>query len=402
MDLFRAYSSISRNYYSLEVDEFENDFLNSKQRIEDFFRIANKERLSMDFEVLDELRNYHSMSIVYFGILLNEKLNVDMQIIINDFNFNFKYYWSIMCFYHDLGYVFENDSSYIYKIRKKNYESRIRGYNYFFRIANSGICYDGMFFNSYKRNLMLSYNQIFMTNYINRKNTITTESEFDDIRNLNYIKIRCFDHNVNISKSQYMKKTVENYYKYRKNEMHRYDHGILGGYRMFDSLTKNYVINMREESRKTYFVKNNLFYRIEQIPLFAYMADCIVAHNIFFPDESKISTYRDYNLEELINYNRPIKLLDNPLLFMLCLLDSIDPIKYFSKMGSKVVDILKSININFIKDRFELSYIENSVITSEQFLGYINRIDKLGLWLGINTTIDENNHNPKILIDIEK
>lgn len=126
------------------------------------------------------------------------------------------------------------------------------------------------------------------------------------------------------------------------------DHGILGGYMLFNNLVKNYVNKMANEPNKTEFIVDDRHCSIEQISLFAYMADCIVSHNIFFPNPSDKGIYREYGLNELTKYHKPVKFKSNPLLFLLYLVDSIDPIKYFEqKTNLKYDEILKSIKIDF-------------------------------------------------------
>mgnify|MGYP003292868422 CR=1 FL=1 len=124
------------------LQNLEEDFNLTKDKIRRYFEIASKENLSYDFEVLEELREQHSMSLVYLGILFNDKLNINIKIENKDIHYPFNYVWNILCFYHDLGYIFENDKSYVYKVRKRNQDNQIKGYNYKWNTINSRICFD--------------------------------------------------------------------------------------------------------------------------------------------------------------------------------------------------------------------------------------------------------------------
>lgn len=399
MNLFDEFKNICRQYYYEETINLEEDFNLTKDKIRRYFEIASKENLSYDFEGLEELREQHSMSLVYLGILFNDKLNINIKIENNDIHYPFNYVWNILCFYHDLGYIFENDKSYIYKVRKRNQDNQIKGYNYKWNIINSKICFDCGFNFSYNRRFTNSCNQVFMNYSRKLNNTIVNEEEFNIIKNMKDITVYYYDTQIVVKKSQFYKSTAEKYYKYRIEEMGKYDHGILGGYMLFNNLVHNYIIKMQEEENKAYFIKNSKIFRIDQLTLFSYISDCIVNHNIFFPTDNNIHVYEEYGLNELILFNKPFKLRDNPLLFLLYLVDSLDPIKYFNKETSlNSEQILKSINISFIDKGFELNKGVNSSIDDSLFKNYIEKISTLASWLDVQ--INMNTENTKIKIEI--
>lgn len=118
--------------------------------------------------------------------------------------------------------------------------------------------------------------------------------------------------------------------------------------------------------------------------------DCIASHNIFFPNQSYEGIYSEYGLNELIKYHKPVKFDSNPLLFLLYLVDSIDPIKYFEqKTNLKYDEILKSIKINFPSfNTIKLSISNLFGIRNEIIEEYIKRIEGLSDWLGIVTNAD--------------
>ena len=179
-----------------------------------------------------------------------------------------------------------------------------------------------------------------------------------------------------------------------------FDHGILGGYMLFDRLVKKYINKMANVTNKTDFSANKRQYLIEQIPLFAYMADCIVSHNIFFPNFGDEDLYKEYGLDELVKYTKPVKFNSNPVLFLLYLVDSIDPIKYFEQNGKlDYIDILKSIDIVFLNSNtFKLSREFFSRIDITTFNNYIKRIEGLKTWLGIDVFADYGKNSVKITI----
>ena len=77
-------------------------------------------------------------------------------------------------------------------------------------------------------------------------------------------------------------------------------------------------------------------------------------------------------------------------MFLLYLVDSIDPIKYFEqKTNLKYDEILKSIKINFPSfNTIKLSISNLFGIRNEIIEEYIKRIEGLSDWLGIVTNAD--------------
>lgn len=417
MNLYDEYKKADRNYYE-EMINFRADFEETKNRIKEYFKSGDKENVVNDFDNLDELRLEHSMSLAYLGILINKNLKccfenemrkgLNIHISVNNAHFEFNYIWNIICFYHDLGYNFESGKESIFKISTKNQNYNVSEYidNKTRAAKSSEICYDAKFSFLYDRYFSNSFHQMFITSENNTNKNQLSFIDYVRINNNFDIKIEYASNSIDCRKkvilknSNFYKSTIEKYYVYRKNEMGVFDHGILGGYMLFDNLVKNYVNKMANKLNKTEFIIDNMSYLIEQISLFAYMADCIVSHNIFFPNPSDKGIYREYGLNELIKYHKPVKFKSNPLLFLLYLVDSIDPIKYFEqKTNLKYDEILKSIYIDFPScNTIELSISKLFGIKDEIIEKYIKRIEGLSDWLGIGTNADYTEKSIEITI----
>lgn len=109
----------------------------------------------------------------------------------------------------------------------------------------------------------------------------------------NYVKpfegIR-FSNGVTIYNALYSRKTVLDYLEYCKmtDGIRHYDHGIVGGLWLYDSLMKNYHIAYWKEKEKDknvnfkdFLVDDYWHFSEEQKMIFAYLADCIIAHNMW-------------------------------------------------------------------------------------------------------------------------
>lgn len=404
MNLYDEYEKTDVRYYDEEIGDFEADFERTRDRIKKYYETGSKEELNDGFDDLNKKRLNHSMSLAYLGILINKELPMlNMEIRVNNVLFDFIYVWKIICFYHDLGYNFESNNNYIFISNSKNQKNEVNGYSCSkaYAIRNSQICFDAKFTFQYNRYFSNSFHQMFITYKNTSKKNQLSNYDYERINNDFSIMVR-YDNGkkATMKKSNFYKNTIEKYYGYRTNEMGVFDHGILGGYMLFDRLVKKYINKMANVTNKTDFSANKRQYLIEQIPLFAYMADCIVSHNIFFPNFGDEDLYKEYGLDELVKYTKPVKFNFNPVLFLLYLVDSIDPIKYFEQNGKlDYIDILKSIDIVFLNSNtFKLSREFFSRIDITTFNNYIKRIEGLKTWLGIDVFADYGKNSVKITI----
>lgn len=141
---------------------------------------------------------------------------------------------------------------------------------------------------------------------------------------------------------------IKKYYNYRLDQG-RSDHGIIAGMQLFDSLCANFY----EKTAGKEFCNNQIYleehsWRKEHLDHFAYIADAIIWHNVWYAyAPEKIAEYKEAGLEELViernKKDNRIAFSNNPLRFMLCLLDTIEPIKRFDYTPAEKV--LKGISI---------------------------------------------------------
>lgn len=207
---------------------------------------------------------------------------------------------------------------------------------------------------------------------------------------------------------------VKNYFYYRAS-CGECDHGILGGYYLFDRLYKNFLKNTRNGVST-----DNLLRRKEHIPHFAYISDAIICHNIWTAQsfdisesdrpkiEKSIETYKCFGLSPLIYKSSEdrLKFEEYPLQFLLCLLDTIEPIKRFNEgcidMYPYPEDILNSIDIsinvsNVRSQKFEITICWDAMVNNwSGFERWREGILKTSNWLHI--TVDENCSDNSVLI----
>jgi len=144
-------------------------------------------------------------------------------------------------------------------------------------------------------------------------------------------------------------KVYKNYYKYIFEEQCKNEHGIVAAHLLYNSLCQ-----IREYAEHDKL--SNLYWGIELEHLYNFCSWNILAHNIWFVNESNhclVKSYEKNNLNELIKKDGEYKISfkEHPFFFLLCLVDTIEPYKKVKELSK-----LKQISINIIgKEKIEIS-----------------------------------------------
>lgn len=128
----------------------------------------------------------------------------------------------------------------------------------------------------------------------------------------------------------YSKTLLINYEKYRKCRFGVNDHGICGGIKLFSDLCE-----LRED--KSNHNGSNNYWGEDLIKLFSLAAWTVACHNIWFVNENDrtVECYRHcLKLDKLVYQEKFRNIKESPFLFLLCLVDSIEPIKIFNNKDS--------------------------------------------------------------------
>lgn len=361
--------------------------------IQEFFDFGGKGMVIAGlFNEMEPMRHSHTMSAYFIGLLLKQQICPNLELLsdIEYNNYKFSYIWFIVCLFHDMGYAQENDWKYKFKYRhdsrefenylkeSKNLNSDLnKEVNYIFKrrpfgqypVENSDL---GVIFDAPHKYV---YNSPF-------------KHANDGIR---------FSNGTYIRNPRYSKDTILNYLEYCKmfEEINHYDHGIVGGVWLYDSLVKNHYKQYIVETKrhKSYININcfinsdNLLFSKEQWKIFSYLADCIISHNIWPANNERNDLYRECELDELLlGEFKTISFRENPVLYLLAIADTLEPIKLFSQEKLTEKEILDGISVEISSQNITMQITDLRL----PFERLSNKVRDIELWLDTRVDVDYN------------
>lgn len=179
-----------------------------------------------------------------------------------------------------------------------------------------------------------------------------------------------FNSGTTIHNHQYLSSTVTRYLNYCINERNRVDHGIIGGMLFYDRMLKNYMVAYTTLSNECAHTPDleDFYYRdrhfcAEQLKIFSYISDCILSHSIWKQPNNKREEYERYGLTQLLGENfRNISYENNPLLYILVVADSLEPLKIYQQANPnlRAEEIIDAIDIEYTPASRSLTISSNS------------------------------------------
>ncbi len=345
---------------------------------------------------LPDERAIHTTSGFFLGLLIEHCINGTQTLSIESPNrYPFSYLWFLTFLYHDYGYcVTERDNAPIQfprnaPIPPESYDRTItlREYAAFSQIKRSlGI--DLSPFSPYPFPASQhvghpSIERALLREMTQKGNTIQGGQ-----------RLR-FNNGRSVMKTRYKSTTITRYLNYCINELGHVDHGIVGGFLFYDRMLKNYIMAYlsKLEHSNTYvplndFIYHNRHFCSEQWKIFSYIADCILSHNIWKQPDNRRYLYERYRLEDLFIENfQTLSYDENPLLYILAVTDSIEPLKIYQQINPALSsqDITNAINIEFSSGVRALTFSSTSDLID---IGILYRKAK-GLETWTNTRCSE-------------
>ena len=170
--------------------------------------------------------------------------------------------------------------------------------------------------------------------------------------NICYSPYRSFPYKVDNIPFRFSPELIENYFYYRACHG-KCEHGIIAGYLFFDGFVKNFLKKTKDCFNRCGSMNcYGLNWNIGHLTFAAYAADAIICHNIWLVGKTEKEEYTQYGLTPLVYTAHPeskLSVEEFPLQFMLCLLDTIEPIKSFEDTLSPR-EILQGIKLDSTAD----------------------------------------------------
>lgn len=306
-------------------------------------------------------KHIHTVLLYLLGVCLQEVVEPKLQKFANAIyttdetpvepKLEFMYVWFLTSLFHDMGNGIENEKNYAL-LRELSKTKSLKGY--------------------LKKKHKISHNDLF--DYLKENN-------------LHDLILEPYD------------KIIESYFDYRKDYFHVVDHGIIAGYLFFDRLKKNHeeawkdYLKNRGVAQKyksdDYFEHKDLVWSKKLLLWFAYISQNIMAHNIWKSESDEDDKkYTAYGLEDLTREKfQPICIDKSPLLFFLCLLDTIEPTKRFTDDTPK--DVWENIDITYCKGTNEITIKPTETLMNmNHYNEWLINICKIPQWLNSKITIE--------------
>lgn len=385
------------NYYRYEMRNPFVDEEAARNFILDYFKSGCKEKVLYEWEKSEDefgsFRNIHVIYVFFIGALLQYKMNPYLKIESNtkeqdeyDKGYKFSYLWFLTCLAHDLGYRYEymDITSEMEDVRNI-YDYRCMGN----KDTARQMVYDRFCLDIHRTSVLIPYNRGICYDKERRKQGSGNSNPCGNICK-GFLQ---YNNGIKIKKGWYSSRVKENYFWYRLLARGKLDHGIVGADKFFSDMVQIYYRNYEEELEEGTFqhfrnTKNRIF-SCEHFKVWAYIADCIAAHNIFKAENSDSirKLYEEFDLRELLpeNYVR-ISYSKNPLLFILCVADTLEPTKRFRNMDA--CEILENMELSYDTEQ-NCIYLKLSEVLAEAegYKEYIRGINELHDWCDVEVDV---------------
>lgn len=377
--LWDKYNNILNNrsdwcYYMNSELQFDNSIFTDKYSannfIREYFDAGEKEVFKVGTVNLDSYhkRNLHTVSLYFLGLYIAKELGVNKFASrnymkeLNETKYKrFLFDWFLTCLYHDIGYQFEEQSD-----------------------------------NNTNVKTLSSFLEL---------NKINEERDIDSLfgeKGLFFKNRKLFD-------------LCNRYYSYIYNNFGKIEHGITGGIILYNKLYNNYFNHKKElnENRDS-FIHNGLCFSTKLFTNYKNAAKAIIKHNMWIANSRSINNYIDNELFNLIPKEIDNSLLDScnkinkqvltfckakgeftkygikdKLTFLLCLADTLEPIKSFNdkteNFNNEIENTLKNIDITISSGIIKIK-VNSSLSPNE----YFKKIKSLEEWMNIKV-IDSSN-----------
>ncbi|MCR5342487.1 MAG: hypothetical protein K6E70_03840 [Butyrivibrio sp.] len=340
------------DYYRANDERLFNGKGDPREVIRDYFAYGGKERIISGWTGIEnnqlKFRYEHSINVFNIGAYIQNQVDKDFYVTTlykkNKTQYPFSYVWFLTSLAHDLGYVFETDGELKGKITIKQRELQYLEPKYHNFFAYRNMCY---------RALGILGNEIGVQRIGQPVQKWYKEFE--------RIKLFYKDDKRGGGKIRYSNKLFDNYLRYIMHRFNQLDHGIAGGDFFMIMIIKEYNTTFNEAKEYNNLLPSDyegfdtcdgLRLQYDQFEVFRLVRNCIMEHNIFKASGDYEDVYREFDLEELIGKKyQKVSYSLCPILFDLCVADTMEPYKRFKKVldivGITKEELLDLIYVDF-------------------------------------------------------
>lgn len=276
---------------------------------------------------IPQQRFKHTVSLYLLGIICAKRIGFnafDFPKWDNDADRNFLHHWAAICLFHDIGYFIEEDK---------------------------------------------------------------TDFPLNEYKDLDAICERFhIDHNL---RDEDESNLINRYYQYRIDKG-CIDHGIVAAMLLYDRMMKRNEKYEEFERQGGTINSEKPLYGMENINNIILYSKSIARHNMWYakPNSDEEKDYEKYELQELMLSLSPtekISFSNNPAIFLLCLLDTLEPLKKYS--GDDTEKVLKNTSFEVQKDDDNISVL----IIEQEEDKLVKGTGALQDWMDVKVKKDSNN-----------
>ncbi len=331
--------------------------------------------------------NNHAVFLYLIGNIIYKSMGVNLDIHGQKERYPFLYLWFLICFAHGIGEGYERETGYWcsipecwktvygYQTTDSIKDSRLLWYK------NHGINISYLAPNRKKNHLYSS--QITQCKQSHKQKCIILNKR---ICNLKCEHSILFSNEIMVEGMQMNQKEKEAYFQHNINQRNRLEHGIVGGDVLYSKLILNYFYNYKiswkNGERKDCFegfYSGGVHFYCEQFKIYSYIANCLSAHTRC--EEGEIAdSMRSVK-------HQKISLQKDPLLFLLCITDVVEPTQYFKNMDAGELTSSIDITYNSASKRIEIFVLE-TLCQSQEGKKYIRRLEQIRNWCEIKVKIE--------------
>jgi len=374
-----------------------NYFINGSKNLALNLTDGNKDNPMAPFS---DFRAIHTVSAFFIGLYIEKSLSCgsSLSIPLGDGHqaMPFSYLWFLTCLYHDYGYCIEDKDTHV-PCKRGFYLNNNKNYN------RTSLC-EYRTLHNVRRQYDIRHS--IYSDYQPRTDRRTPPSLSDVVLKdiTRQEQAVYFSNDAIIEGPRYSSGLVTRYFNYCLAELDRpvINHGIIGGQLFYDRMIKSYLSayertvamhNNPNIDYKDFYCEdehgNHKHFFIEQVPVFKHIADCIIAHNIWAPNESSAETYRRYGLDELSpDRFEKISYKTSPLLFILAIADTIEPCKLFNGVISDNMLWRVWTDYKISYNKKERTFIIN--LPNDKFNELYEKAKSLELWVDVTCELGEN------------